>query len=150
MVTSLYEWNILKQDNKQHTFNQSMESLRAGVCYFCLSFTQNGQWRQPKFLVILLFCSPYNPSCIKKYALYFEIHYFCWIRNRLCSSSYMQCTKWVRLYFLQVCFYLKYILQNYPVQIISFCLFVCLFVWDLTSHSRIHSYGDVTTTVKGL
>ena len=27
----------------------------------------------------------------------------------------------------------------------SFCLFVCLFVWSLSSHSRIfHSYGDVT------
>ena len=30
-------------------------------------------------------------------------------------------------------------------------LFACLFVWGLTSHSRIfHSYGDVTITDEGL
>ena len=31
------------------------------------------------------------------------------------------------------------------------CLFVCLFVWSLSSHSRIfHSYGDVTIAGEGL
>ena len=31
------------------------------------------------------------------------------------------------------------------------CLFVCLFVWSLSSHSRIfHSYGDVTIACEGL
>ena len=33
----------------------------------------------------------------------------------------------------------------------TICLFVCLFVWGFTSHSRIfHSYGDVTITSEGL
>ena len=33
----------------------------------------------------------------------------------------------------------------------QFVCFVCLFVWDFTSHLRIfHSYGDVTITGEGL
>ena len=35
--------------------------------------------------------------------------------------------------------------------LICFCLFVCLFVWGLSSHSRIfHSYRDVTITSEEL
>ena len=45
-------------------------------------------------------------------------------------------------------------LYLYHLKIVNntiFILFVCLFVWSFSSHSRIfHSYGDVTITSEGL
>ena len=41
--------------------------------------------------------------------------------------------------------------RSSPIALKGLILFVCLFVWNLSSHSRIfHSYGDVTITGEGL
>ena len=59
-----------------------------------------------------------------------------------------------RLKYLAVTFYSGFIngaLKNIALRTVNILLFVCLFIWSFSSHSRIfHSFGDVTITGEGL
>ena len=45
----------------------------------------------------------------------------------------------------------EYLIRKWPLRLWNSCLFVCLFFWHFSSHSRIfHSYGDINMTGEGL